>query len=179
MIYVALLRGINVGGNNKVEMVKLKALFRELGFRNVTSYINSGNIIFEDGSKTQIELEQLIESSMHKNIGFEVKVLVRDRNNILSITKTLPSTWANDQSMKCDVMFLWPNVDKANILDQLPVNPGVDEVKYTNGTILWHIDRKNATKSGAQKLVGTDLYKNMTIRNVNTVRKIALLMKTI
>lgn len=64
MIYVALLRGINVGGNNKVEMKKLKATFERLGFTNVVTYINSGNIIFEESTKAQNTIVAEIERAI-------------------------------------------------------------------------------------------------------------------
>ncbi|MFT3751872.1 MAG: DUF1697 domain-containing protein [Paludibacter sp.] len=67
MIYVALLRGINVGGNNKVEMKKLKSTFELLGFTNVVTYINSGNIVFEDISKEQVVIVNEIEKAIKKD----------------------------------------------------------------------------------------------------------------
>lgn len=177
MVYVALLRGINVGGKNKVEMARLKSLFEALGFSAVRTYINSGNVIFIDGSGRAVsELAGLIEQAIAAEFGFAVKTLVRDIDNIAAISRELPDSWVNDASMKCDVMFLWDNFAKAGIIKELPLKPELEDVKYVGGAILWRVDRPNVTRSGMLKLAGTELYKHMTIRNCNTVRKLYQLM---
>ncbi len=177
MVYVALLRGINVGGKNKVEMTRLIATFKRLGLNKVLSYINSGNIMFYEKNRSQKELVQLIESAIEEDFGFQIKVLLRNMDNIRSIAGAIPSSWVNDQTMKCDVMFLWQHADDPKILDRFVIRPELEDVKYVNGAIIWRVDRKNAAKSGMLKLVCTDLYKNMTIRNVNTTRKLYALMQ--
>ena len=176
MIYVVLLRGINVGGNNKVEMPRLKVTFECLGLKDVRTYINSGNVIFKD-SRTPATLVPQIESAIENEFGFAIKVVLRDLANITRVAGTLPSTWVNDATMKCDVMFLWESYDSARVLDQLVVKPSIDDVKYVPGAILWRVDKSNVTRSGLMKIAGTDLYKHMTIRNCNTVRKLLGLMQ--
>lgn len=178
MIYVALLRGINVGGNNKVEMKKLKITFETLGFTNVVTYINSGNIIFEDNTKKNNEIINEIESSIKTDFGLNIKVLVKDFNIINNICKKLPDNWEKNNIMRTDVMFLWEEFDNKIIIEQLPVK-SVDNVKYASGAILWNIEDKDYNKSGMQKLIGTKIYKNMTVRNVNTVRKIYDIMENL
>lgn len=172
MVYVALLRGINVGGNNKVDMRQLKAAFEDAGMKSVTTYINSGNVIFSDGSHKPAKIVTLLEGIIKTKFGFAIKVLVRDIDNVVAIVKALPRVWQNNADMKCDVMFLWEAIDSPKVIDQLMIKPGIDHVRYAGGAVLWRVDRKNAAKSGMQKLVGTKLYKQMTIRNCNTVRKL-------
>jgi len=87
MIYVALLRGINVGGNNKVDMKKLKATFEEIGFRNVVTYINSGNIIFEEIPERQGTIASEAETAIKRDFHLDVKVLVRNYDNIEDICR--------------------------------------------------------------------------------------------
>ncbi len=176
MIYVALLRGINVGGNNKVEMAKLRSAFERLGFEQVKTYINSGNIIFSDTTHIASELAPLIENVIEEDFGFHVYVVVRSSPQIKLITQALPSDWVHDKTMKCDVIFLWDNIDNKETLEQLTIKPGIDDVKYVPGAILWRVDYENATRSGVLKIVGTPLYKQMTVRNANTLRKLAELM---
>lgn len=178
MIYIALLRGINVGGNNKVEMKKLKSSFEKLGFTNVTTYINSGNIIFEEKSKKLSVLADEIEAAIKTDFQLDIKVLIRSLTDIEAICDTLPDAWILNDEMRTDVMFLWEDYDRPETVDQLPLKP-VDQVKYVPGAILWNVADKNYMKSGMAKLVGTKLYKNMTIRNVNTFRKIHELMKAL
>ena len=78
MIYVALLRGINVGGKNKVEMRKLKATFEDAGMGNVTTYINSGNVVFTDNRRKPPRIVSVLEEAIAADLGFEIKVLIRD-----------------------------------------------------------------------------------------------------
>jgi uncharacterized protein (DUF1697 family) len=178
MIYVALLRGINVGGNNKVDMKRLKETFERTGMASVTTYINSGNVVFTHESLGTTELASKLEAAVEKDFGISVKVLVRDIRDIRTIAQVLPDSWNNDDAMKCDVIFLWESIAGAEVVAELPVRPGIDEVKYTAGAILWCVNRQNVTKSGLAKIVGTQLYKQMTIRNCNTVRKLLELMTT-
>ena len=175
MIYVALLRGINVGGNNKIEMKKLKITFERLGCSNVITYINSGNIIFEDRHRSHSILTGEIENGIREDFGLTIKVLLRDFDNIQNICNNLPGNWVKNEIMRTDVMFLWENIDYPGIVDELRIKP-VDQVKYVPGAILWNILDKDYTRSAMPNLVGTKTYKAMTIRNVNTVRKIYEIM---
>lgn len=175
--YVALLRGINVGGNSKVEMSRLKKLFEELGHTEVSSYINSGNLIFAS-SRGKKELLQEIEAALHKTFEFEIRVILRTYEEIRQLAEGIPKDWKNDSEQKTDVLFLWDDFDRKETLKLLEANPEVDELKYFPGAIVWHLDRAHYNKSGMGKLIGTKVYKNMTARNVNTVRKLAELMKS-
>ena len=175
MTYVALLRGINVGGNNKINMQQLKLVFLDAGMQNVTTYINSGNIIFSNDKLTQNELVALLESAILSSFKLPIKVLLRDSRNISIVVDALPLSWKNDTAVKCDVMFLWDAVDKPGLLDGL-TNHVIEDIAYRPGAILWRIDRSNVSKSKIPKLVGKGLYKNMTIRNCNTVRAIYAIM---
>lgn len=184
MIYLALLRGINVGGNNKVEMKKLKLTFEKLGFLKVKTYINSGNIIFSEDlalskNKKRIKKEiiNLLQKAIKEDFGFFVRVLLFDKDEVTEIAKTLPSEWLNDEIMKTDVMFLSEEVNDKSIIKQLQVREEIDELKYVDGAILWNVLRKNIGRSGLLKLVGTKLYKEMTIRNCNSLRKLFALMQ--
>lgn len=178
MIYVALLRGINVGGKNKVDMKRLKQTFERIGTTDVVTYINSGNIIFHDGKRTPKQLVTLLEKAIVEDFGFAVKVLIRDKDNIKMVAKALSDKWVNDATMKCDVLFLWENFDKKEVLDLLTIKPGIDDVKYVPGAVLWRVDRPNVTRSGLMKIFGTEVYTNVTIRNCNTTRKLATLMNS-
>jgi uncharacterized protein (DUF1697 family) len=177
MTYVALLRGINVGGNNKIDMRQLKASFERIKMQSVVTYINTGNIIFVDEKRSKAEIVEVIEKMIADDFGLQIKVVLRDINDFEILMKQLPDEWKNDKEMKSDVMFLWEEVDDKSVLEKVIVKEGIDTVTYIPGTLLWMVDRKNQTKSGMQKLVGTKVYKLMTIRNVNTTRKIYDLMK--
>ena len=177
MVYVALLRGINVGGKNKVEMRRLKATFEEAGMGNVVTYINSGNVVFTDNRRKAPRIAEVLEEAIAQDLGFEIKVLIRDLPAIRKVIKALPEKWTNDTSMRCDVMFLWEQYDRKAVLEELPIKPEIEDVEYVPGAVLWRVDRENVMKSRMSKVVGTDLYKGMTIRNCNTVSKVAQMME--
>lgn len=179
MIYVALLRGINVGGNNRVDMKRLKALFEQAGMTKVSTYINSGNVIFQSDTRDEVELAAVLEKAIERAFGFYVKVLVRSYAAMRKIADELPAEWVNDTTMKTDVMFLWEGYDTPDVLQQVVIKPGLDRVKYVPGALLWSVDRPNVTRSGLLKIIGTDLYRHMTVRNCNTFRKLVNLMDAI
>lgn len=176
MIYVALLRGINVGGKNKIDMKLLKETFVRIGMESVVTYINSGNVIFADTQHTKEEMTTLLERAISEDFQLEIQVLVRSINDFEHVIKTIPTSWKNDKDMKCDVLFLWDEIDGETLLRELEIRSDIDTVIYAPGAVLWAVDKCNVTKSGLLKLVGTFLYKKMTVRNVNTTRKIYAIM---
>lgn len=175
MIYVALLRGINVGGNAKVEMPRLKKIFESLGCKDVVTYINSGNVIFSDARQAR-RLVPIIEQAINKEFGLNIRVVIRDQASIQMICKEIPDSWANDDKQKSDVMFLWKEIDTSEIMKKVVYKPELETVRYLPGALIWNISRNNVTRGGSIKLIKTDLYKYMTIRNINTVRKLNTLM---
>lgn len=177
MVYVALLRGINVGGNNKVDMKLLKETFVRVGMGSVVTYINSGNVVFIDMEHNKQEIAVLLERAILGDFGLSIKVLIRSIEDFDRMMRVLPESWKNDDEMKCDVMFLWEEFDRETLLTELDIKPSIDTAMYTPGAILWSVDKSNVTRSGLMKVVGTKLYKNMTVRNVNTARKIYEIMK--
>jgi uncharacterized protein (DUF1697 family) len=176
MVYVALLRGINVGGKTRVEMAKLKGCFEKAGFKNVSTYINSGNVIFESPKPEKV-LKKVIENIINATFGLPIPVVVRSLQNLQKIVKNVPNGWTNDTSQKTDVMFLWDEIDNADILEKILIKPELENVIYCDGALVWNIARENVTRGGAIKLIKTSLYKQMTIRNINTVRKLVNLMQ--
>lgn len=173
MKYLALLRGINVGGNNKVDMAKLCEVFEGLGFQDVSTYINSGNVIFDSSKKVSTKK---IETAIEQKFGFDVRVVVRGKASIAKIQKKIPKNWENNKEQKTDVLFLWDDyADKSTL--KLIKTTDVDTLLYVDGAIIWHLKKSDYNKSGMNKFIGTEVYKNMTARNVNTVRKLWDLLK--
>ena len=168
--YVALLRGINVGGHNKIAMPKLKTIFEAVGCSDVETYIITGNIIFNH--PTQSGLEDKLEEAIEKDFGLRIKVLLKSYQHMEAILEKLPAKWTNDAHMKSDVMFLWEDVDNPSVIEQVDPKTGIDTCVYVTGALLWSVDRQNLTKSSQMKLASSKLYKKMTVRNVNTTRKL-------
>ena len=159
MVYTALLRGINVGGNNKIDMKLLKVTFERVGMEAVITYINSGNVIFINRKHSKEALQILLQNAIFEDFQLDIKVLIRSFNDYIDMMNYLPDDWKNDNEMKSDVLFLSEEMNKDTLSDELKAKPQIDTVIYTPGAVLWAIDRKDVTKSGLQKLIGTNLYK--------------------
>lgn len=176
MKYIALLRGINVGGNHKVEMKKLKLVFESMGYTNVSTYINSGNIFFESASNAK-EDSAKIQSKLKSAFGFDIPIVILDQKTIQKIAKAIPPEWKNDTDQRTDILFLFKEFDRKKTLDIIKRKEGVDSLIYVPGAIAWNLHRKHLAQSGMRKLIGTPLYKNATIRNVNSLRTFVERMK--
>jgi len=176
MVYVALLRGINVGGKNTVSMTPLKRTVENLGFKDVKTYINSGNVIFT--SNRQPSAEE-IATAIQKAFGFAVPVILRSLVQMENLVKNIPSHWVNNEVMRCDVLFLWATVDHPEITKLIPHKPEIEDILYLPGAVIWRIDRSSVRRGAVPKIIGSDTYRQLTIRNVTTVRKLYELMKAV
>ncbi len=174
MRYVALLRGVNVGKSVKVPMVSLRSLVEDIGFRDVATYLNSGNVIF-DSELPKREIESSIEESLTKFIGQKIPVLVKSSLEIDMINISIPNEWQNDDFQRTDVAYLFKEADNEKILKSLPVQREFVDIRYVKGALFWNVSRKNYNKSHINKIIGHVLYEKMTIRNINTARQLAKL----
>jgi uncharacterized protein (DUF1697 family) len=172
MQYIALLRGINVGGNRRVEMKKLKILFESLGYTGVSTYINSGNIIFESDEKRS-DICEHIKIGLKVEFGFDIQTLIKSELEMKKITDAIPKDWKNDTEHKTDVAYLFDEIDSEKTVSDLPIKREYLDIRYVKGAIFWNIERKNYNKSHINKLIGHKLYQLMTVRNVNTARFLA------
>ena len=172
MKYIALLRGINVGGNRKVEMKKLKKLFESSGYTNVVTYLNSGNVIFES-DREQSTLQKEIPEKLKKEFGFEIQTLIKNEKEVKKIANAIPKEWKNNSEQKTDVAYLFPEVDSEKTSDKLPLKKEFIDIRYVKGAIIWNVKRKDYNKSHLNKIINLKEYQLMTIRNVNTARHLA------
>jgi uncharacterized protein (DUF1697 family) len=175
--YVALLRGVNIGGNNKIEMVRLKESFLSLGFLNVSTYLNSGNVIFSDKSKNIKKITEKIEEEILNQFKLRIKVLVRDINNLQQVLDSIPKSWRMDSDKQIHVAFLLSDIDSPNILDQINIDIKANQIKYIQGAIIWNVELKNWSKDAVYKFTNGKISKYVTVRSINTVGKLNELMK--
>src|SRR5712691_11761288 len=178
MTYIAFLRGVNVGGKSIVSMAAIKEALVVLGLSDVRTYINSGNVVFSTRASTIQPLTARIEKALEQHTGMAIKVLVMDHKTLKKLVDAIPRNWVDDKTMRTYVLLLWKELDERRILDLLPIKPGVDELKYTPGAVVWRVDRENVGTSRMNRIVGTPLYKKITIRSANTVRKLNQLTAT-
>lgn len=176
MKYIALLRGINVGGNRKILMVNLKNMFESLHFKNIITYIQSGNVIFESNQpENQIDLQNRLEESIKNEFSFDVPVIIRSVEEWNSIILNTP--------------FQLSDTDRLHItfLENSPSPTDVKELQaFTHPTDQWVIKENNAYVFCAKKYSDTKftneffskkLKTRTTTRNWKTILKLQELSK--
>src|SRR5882762_2147642 len=141
MTYIAFLRGVNVGGNTIVSMAAIKEALVALGLSDVRTYINSGNIIFSTRASDAQKLTARIEKALEKHTGMAIKVLVMDHKTLKKIVDAIPRGWVDDKTMRTYVLLLWKELDDGGIMERFAIKPGIDELKYTRGAVVWRVDR--------------------------------------
>jgi uncharacterized protein (DUF1697 family) len=180
MKYVALLRGINVGGKNKVPMAALKECFEEVGFSNVMTYIASGNVLLESDKKHN-EVQALIEEILPKKFRLDaelIRVLVLSHEQLKDVIDNKPKGFGEQPGeYHSDVIFLM-GVNPDEAMAVFDPKEGVDTVWLGKAVIYSQRLSAMRTKSRLSKIVGTAPYKQMTIRTYGTVTKLFELMQT-
>ena len=178
MRYLLLLRGINVGGKNKVSMTELKDLISRLGYENVITYINSGNIIFDSTDSIEIVNDKI--SHMLETFPFSINKVILTQEEYLDEIANLPSWWSSDIYRK-DVLFYSNEVEYPSIIERINTMPLNDELVYFgNKAIFWgKLNEKEYLKTSYHKyLIKESFYKFITIRNGRTFDKIAELLNS-
>jgi uncharacterized protein (DUF1697 family) len=170
--YVALLRGINVGGRTLVKMADLKTCFEKLGFGGVSTYIASGNVLFESDAEDPAELATMIESAIEQQFALPVKVVVLDRDGYARIVEAIPKSWVGDGTLRANVAFVRPGTDAKQVVRELEPDAAIEQVNAVDGAILWATRRDSLNRSVMRKLIGGAAYKELTVRNLNTTLKL-------
>jgi uncharacterized protein (DUF1697 family) len=163
---------VNVGGKGIVSMAAIKEALIAVGMTDVRTYINSGNVIFSSSATDLPRLTARIEKALEQHTGMAIKVLVMDHKALKKMVGAIPRDWVDDKTMRTYVLLLWKELDDGGILERLPIKAGVDELKYTPGAVVWRVDRVNVGRSQMNRIVGTPMYKQITIRSANTMRKL-------
>lgn len=172
--YVILLRGINVGGKNKVPMASLRTCLEGLGFSNVSTYIASGNVILQS-DKLSDKIQAQIEKALPGNFKLDnelIKVLVLTRDQLQAVIDNKPEGFGEQpEKYHSDAIFLI-GINSAQALSVFDPREGVDNVWSGDGVIYSQRLSSLRTKSRLSKIVATPAYKSMTIRNWNTTTKL-------
>jgi len=176
--YLALLRGINVGGNNIIKMADLKASFEKMGFTDVKTYIQSGNVIFSSEENETSTLEERIEKVLSETFNYQSRVVVVSYEQLKAVVEQSPEEFGmHPDTQKYDVVFLKEPLTAENAFDQIIARKEIDFVYAQNGVIYFKRTIANLTKSYISKIITLPIYQFMTIRNWNTTHKLYELMK--
>lgn len=174
--WVALLRGINVGGKNLVKMTALKACFEEHDFADVVTYIQSGNVVFS-ASGSNAAITTRVESALDSAFRFPIPVVIKSQKDMQRIVDGAPRGFGSEPAKyRYDVLFLKPHVSAQHALDVVPAKEGVDEKHAGKGVLYFARLISKATQSRLSRVVALPIYKQMTIRNWATTTKLHALM---
>ncbi|WP_100489154.1 DUF1697 domain-containing protein [Sporolactobacillus pectinivorans] len=178
-IYIALLRGINVGGKNKIKMADLRESLTESGLEHVRTYIQSGNVLFQS-SETEPKLNDLIEKKIEKDFGFPVPVILRTADELKAISRNCPfskdeveaaETTSIGESLYVSVMSDKPSAEKADALKALDMGDDQYQIVGRDVYLLFHHSIRNARLSANIQKLGAP----STVRNWKTLTKLVLL----
>ena len=175
--YIALLRGVNVGGKNKIAMPDLKAAFEATGFEDVLTYINSGNVIFSaDGEETELAVR--CEALIKSGFGFDISVALISAEALANALGNSPSWWDNDSESKHNAIFVIPPANPIEIAEQVgEIKSEYEKVFICGRVIFWSAPIATFSKTRWSKVSSTSAYQNITVRNANTVKKLAAMTK--
>lgn len=178
--YVVLLRGINVGGKNKVSMASLRQCLNDLGFSNVSTYIASGNVLLQsrlDPTTIQKKIEQALPKAFRLDSNL-VRVLVLTPTQLETIVEQRPAGFGSDPTKyHSDVIFLL-GITKEEALAVFNPREGVDKIWPGKGVIYSQRLSAARTKSRLNTIMASPLYQSMTIRNWATTTKLLTLLKS-
>lgn len=175
--YVALLRGINVGGKHPVPMGDLRAVFTGAGLADVATYIQSGNVVFST-DRPAASLEELVERLMDEHFGIPVPTVVRSLRQFRSVVRSAPPAFDDDPDrFHADVVFLKRPLTPAAAMKVVRLRDGVDQAWPGTGVIYFARLTERRTESRLSALMGTPEYRLMTIRNWRTTTTVLGLLE--
>ena len=175
MRYVALLRGINVGGSNLIKMADLREAAERMGLADVATYIASGNLLFSAPRQRREELAARLESELSRSFGLEQKVVLLTASELTAVVEGAPRGFGAPTE-RCDVIFLRRPLTVRRALGLFETKEGVDRVWAGPGVVYFSRLASRASSSRLSKIVAVPEYKEMTIRSWSTTKKLQLLM---
>lgn len=180
MQYVALLRGINVGGNNKVSMTELKTALADAGLTNVRTYINSGNVLFGSEGDDTAALTRLCETTIEKQFGFPVGCVVLSAKEYKTEIDNAPSWWGTGaEHMRSDALFVLSHGTASVVYEAVgEINDDFEWLAQGKRVVFWTIDMRHYGKARLPKIIGSDEYRMVSMRSSMTTRKLYDLLDT-
>lgn len=181
MKYLALLRGINVGGKNKVAMSELRECFEAAGLEKPSTYINSGNIFFSSDETDEVKLVGVCESAIEERFGFAVVVMVISQKDFLAAMSHAPKWWGGGRQtgVRSDALFVIPPKTTSEVRAALKVSPDAPDQFAEHGQVIfWSLPMEKYSKSIMPKIIGTPIYRSITIRSSTTALKLLTLFQT-
>ena len=175
---VVLLRGINVGGRNKIAMRDLQQTFADLGFLKPTTFIQSGNVVAWTRKSNGPALVRVIERGLSDAFGYHARVVVLDLDQMKTVVRQIPKDWdVDDASMRYNVIFTTAALTPKALAERVAPKPDIEAVKAGTYALYWSAPFVTVTKTAMIKLSGHADYGELTIRNLRTTQKLLDLMQ--
>jgi uncharacterized protein (DUF1697 family) len=176
---VVLLRGINVGGRNKIAMRDLRQTFADLGFVEPTTFIQSGNVVAGSRKANAPALVRTIERGLSDTFGYHARVVVLDLAQMKTVVRQIPKDWdVDDASMRYNVIFTTAALTPKELAKRVTPKPDLEAVKAGTYALYWSAPFETLTKTAMIKLSGHADYGELTIRNLRTTQQLLRLMQT-
>ena len=172
--YISILRGINVGGNRKILMADLKKIYSNLKFKNISTYIQSGNVVFDSpNSNEKSIIEETLQKAIYNAYGFEVQVIVRTANELIDIFNKNPFL-SNDNLVpkKLYLSFLKEEPSKDKLLNISQIDTSPDLYSISGKDIFVYCNSKFSDCKLTNLFFERKLKVTATTRNWNTITKL-------
>ena len=175
--YLALLRGINVGGKNVIAKDDLRRCFEDIGCETVSTYIQSGNILFRSAVASVRQLTAEVEAALSERFSYEAQAVVLPYKKYRSAVEAAPAGWGDDDAWKHNALFTIAGTTPKQVAAALPEpKAGIETIALGPGVLFWSVLKAQQTKASYARITGTKPYKQVTIRNSNTTRKLLELL---
>lgn len=176
--YLALLRGINVGGKNIIKMTDLKSCFESMGLADVRTYIQSGNVLFKSNEKDIIRLTEKIEKALSERFSYTSRVVVVTHHQLGKAVNGAPKGFGREAGKyRYDVLFVKEPLTAAEAMKNVRTKDGVDEAFAGENVLYFARLKSRASQSHLSKIVALPMYRNITIRNWNTTTRLFEMME--
>ena len=175
MKHIALLRGINISGKNKISMPELKKLLEENNYQNVSTYLNSGNIIFECNTNNKQAIMNNIYTLIENKFLLQIPVYIMTDKELENILNNSPKWWgSSNKEIYDNLIFIIPPTKYEEVYNTIgSPKEGLEQIEEYNNCVFWSFDLNNYRKSNWWvKTASTDIKDKITIRTANTMRKI-------
>ena len=173
--YIALLRGINISGKNKISMLELKTALTEKDFADIKTYLNSGNVIFSDDETDAVKLAESIRAIIFETFQLEIPVFVISQDELKGLLSKAPSWWGSDNKDIYDnLIFSIAPYSIETVAEKIgEPTAELEKVELCRNAAFWSFDRKLYAKANWwKKTAAPGIGERITIRTANTLRKI-------
>lgn len=173
--YIAFLRGVNISGRNKVTMAELKKGVEKLGYGEVKTYLNSGNVIFSSDENDIGSVTKQIVMLIKSQFDLDIPVFVIAKEELEDILQNAPDWWGNDDKEIYDnLIFIMPPVTFSDVYNEIgEPKQELEKIQDYKEAIFWSFSRKNYQKTNWwSKTASARISSKLTIRTAGTIRKI-------